>query len=253
MIKVIKAGGKLIENEQVLDDLCNKLSVYYPYCVLVHGGGSMAGQLSARLGMETQMYEGRRITDASTLEVTVMAYAGLANKKIVACLQSKQVNACGLSGCDMGVVVSHKRAFTDIDWGYVGDIDRVKEEVLAFLLDRGILPVLSPITCSVTGQLLNTNADSVAAATAIALSRRYDTELVFCFDKPGVLEDMEDENSLIPLIDRKKYQELLEEKSIHTGMLPKLENAFKTLEAGVKRVRLTSPSDLEGGTVIVGE
>ena len=253
MIKVIKVGGKLIENEQVLQDLCNKLSAYYPYCVLVHGGGSMAGQLSARLGIETRMHEGRRITDASTLDVTVMAYAGLANKKIVACLQSKRVNACGLSGCDMGVIVAHKRTVTDIDWGYVGDIDQVKEEVLAFLLEKEIMPVLSPITCSETGQLLNTNADSVAAATAIALSKRYDTELVFCFDKPGVLENIQDENSVIPLIDLEKSTVFLAEIIIHAGILHKWEIAFKTLDAGVKRVRLTSPSDLEGGTVIVGE
>ena len=129
----------------------------------------------------------------------------------------------------------------------------MKEEVLAFLLERKIMPVLSPITCSAAGQLLNTNADSVASATAIALSRKYETELVFCLDKPGVLKDIQDENSVIPFIDRKTYKELLKEKNIHAGMLPKLENAFKTLDAGVKKVRLTSPADLEGGTVLMKE
>lgn len=253
MIKIVKVGGKLVENERILDELCNKLAVYYPSCVLVHGGGSMAGQLATRLGIETRMHEGRRITDALTLEVTVMAYAGLANKKIVACLQAKRINACGLSGCDMNVIVSHKRAITAIDWGYVGDIEQVKEEVLAFLLERKIMPVLSPITCSAAGQLLNTNADSVASATAIALSRKYETELVFCLDKPGVLRNIQDENSVIPFIGRKAYIELLKEKNIHAGMLPKLENAFKTLDAGVKKVRLTSPADLEGGTVLMKE
>ena len=203
--------------------------------------------------LECWYIEGRRITDALTLEVTVMAYAGLANKKIVACLQAKRINACGLSGCDMNVIVSHKRAITDIDWGYVGDIEQVKEEVLAFLLERKIMPVLSPITCSAAGQLLNTNADSVASATAIALSRKYETELVFCLDKPGVLRNIQDENSVIPFIGRKAYIELLKEKNIHAGMLPKLENAFKTLDAGVKKVRLTSPADLEGGTVLMKE
>ena len=162
MVKVIKIGGKLIENEAVLDELCDKLMDLYPDCVLVHGGGSLAGQLSARLGIETRMHDGRRITDRETLDVTIMAYAGLANKKVVAALQARGVNACGLSGCDMGIVVSHKREVKDIDWGFVGDIDRVKAENLAYLLDKKIMPVVSPITFDLSGQLLNTNADSVA-------------------------------------------------------------------------------------------
>lgn len=250
MIKVIKIGGKLIEDDKVLGCLCDKLSVYYPHCVLVHGGGSMAGQLSSRLGMETKMHEGRRITDEATLEITVMTYAGLANKKIVSCLQSKKMVACGLSGCDMGVVVSHKRSNSGMDWGFVGDIDTVNEKMLALLLENGIMPVISPITCSPAGQLLNTNADSVASAVAIALSRRYETELVYCFDKPGVLKDAEDNSSVIPQMDRETYDVLRKEGYIHSGMLPKLENAFKTLESGVKKVRLTSPENPDGGTVI---
>lgn len=250
-VKVIKIGGKLIENDKILDCLCEKLTVYHPGCVLVHGGGSMAGQLSSRLGIETRMYEGRRITDLETLEVTVMAYAGLANKKVVACLQSKGVNACGLSGCDMGIVMSHKRKDASMDWGFVGDIDAVKAEALALLLEKGIMPVISPITYSREGQLLNTNADSVASAVAVALSGRYETELVYCFDKPGVLRDVEDGTSVIPEINEKRYTGLKSEGIIHSGMLPKLENAFKTLKGGVKAVRLCSPGDLEGGTVIV--
>lgn len=253
MVKVIKIGGKLIENEAVLDELCDKLMDLYPDCVLVHGGGSLAGQLSARLGIETRMHDGRRITDRETLDVTIMAYAGLANKKVVAALQARGVNACGLSGCDMGIVVSHKREVKDIDWGFVGDIDRVKAENLAYLLDKKIMPVVSPITFDLSGQLLNTNADSVASAVAIALSRLYEVELVFCFDKPGVLTDVDDESSVIPSIDRIRYQEYATQGVIHSGMMPKLENAFKTIDAGVKSVRLTNPDNLRGGTVIVGE
>lgn len=253
MIKVIKIGGKLIENEAVLAGLCDKLMKLYPDCVLVHGGGSLAGQLASRLGIETKMHDGRRITDRETLDVTIMAYAGLANKKVVAALQARGVDACGLSGCDMGIVVSHKREVKEIDWGYVGDIDRVKAENLAYLLDKKIMPVVSPITFDLSGQLLNTNADSVASAVAIALSRLYEVELVFCFDKPGVLTDIDDESSVIPSVNRTQYQEYVTQGVIHSGMMPKLENAFKTIDAGVKSVRLTNPDHLIGGTVIVGD
>lgn len=250
-IKIIKIGGKLIENDKILGCLCDKLSAYYPHCILIHGGGSMAGQLSSKLGIETRMHEGRRITDRETLDVTVMAYAGLANKKIVACLQSKKINACGLSGCDMGVIVSHKRQVNDIDWGFVGDIDTVNAENLAYLLDKKIMPVLSPVTFDLSGQLLNTNADSVASAVACAMSRMYEVELVYCFDKPGVLTDINDENSVIPSINRIQYKEYIEKGLIHSGMIPKLENAFKTIDAGVKTVRLTDPAHLDAGTVIL--
>lgn len=250
MLRIVKIGGKLVEDSKVLGCLCEKLSAYHPCCVLVHGGGSMAGQLSSKLGIETKMHNGRRITDAQTLEVTVMAYAGLANKRIVAGLQSAGVNACGLSGCDMGVIRSHKREVADMDWGFVGDIDAVKAECLKGLLEKGIMPVLSPITFDQKGQLLNTNADSVASAVAIAMSRLQEVELVYCFDKPGVLKDINDEASVIPAMNFEEYQAYLESGVIHSGMIPKLENAFKTLAAGVKSIRLTHPAQLDRGTRI---
>ena len=187
MIRIIKIGGKLIENDAVLNGLCDELSACYRDSVLVHGGGSMAGQLSARLGIRTRMIDGRRITGRETLEVAVMAYAGWANKKLVAALQV---------------------------------------------------------------QLLNTNADSVAGAVAVALSRIDDTELIFCFDKPGVLLDVNDADSVIPVLDKEKYAGYLEQGAIHAGMIPKLDNAFKTIKAGVKSVRLTDPCHLDGGTVL---
>lgn len=249
-LKVIKIGGKLIENDMILSRLCDKLSACYPDCILVHGGGSMAGQLSSKLGIETRMHEGRRITDRDTLDVTVMAYAGLANKKVVAALQSRGMNACGLSGCDMGIIVSHKREAGNIDWGFVGDIDSVNSEALIYLLNKKVMPVVSPITFDKKGQLLNTNADSVASAVAVAVSRVYETELVYCFDKPGVLRDVNDDTSVIPAMNAALYKEYAEKGLIHSGMLPKLENAFKTLAAGVSSVRLTSPENLDGGTVI---
>lgn len=250
MFRVIKIGGKLIEDNHVLSGLCDELARCASECVLIHGGGSMAGQLSSRLGIPVIMHEGRRITGQETLEVTVMAYAGLANKKIVAALQSRGVNACGLSGCDMGVVRSHKREVKDIDWGFVGDIDEVNAEVLEDLLKKQIMPVLSPITFDQQGQLLNTNADSVAGAVARALSKISDVELVFCFDKPGVLLDVQDDTSVIAELNEEKYGQYLQQGLIYSGMIPKLDNAFQTLKAGVKAVRLTNPDHLQGGTLI---
>lgn len=250
MLRIIKVGGKLIENDARLSCLCEQLSTCYPDCVLIHGGGSMAGQLSSRLGITIHMHAGRRITDQETLEVAVMAYAGLANKRVVAALQSRGMNACGLSGCDMGIIRAHKREIKEIDWGFAGDIDEVNAEVLAGMLGKKIMPVLSPITFDKYGQLLNTNADSVAAAVAIALSRMCEVELIYCLDKPGVLMDVNDEGSVIPVLCEEKYRYYLGQELIYSGMIPKLENAFKTIGAGVKRVRLTNPENLEKGTVV---
>ena len=188
MSKVIKIGGKLIEDNARRDSLCDAIAQMAgsTRIVLVHGGGAMAGKLASRMGVETHMHDGRRITDAATLEIAVMAYAGLANKKITASLQAKGVNSCGLSGCDMGIVLSHLRPVGDIDWGYVGDIEKVNAEAIHCLLGAGILPVISPITFDSSGQLLNTNADSVASGVAEALAAADEVEMVFCLDKPGV-------------------------------------------------------------------
>ncbi len=250
-IKVIKIGGKLIENREVLARLCDGLSSLGEPFVLVHGGGVLGSQLATKLGVEVKMHEGRRITDEPTLEIAVMAYAGLANKRVVAALQARGVNACGLSGCDMAVVKSHRRPVKDIDWGFVGDVDNVNADVLAMLLGAGAIPVVSPITFSPEGELLNTNADSVASAVAMGLASKYEVELVFTLDKAGVLLDVEDESSLIPTITPQLYKELRDEEKIHSGMIPKIDNAYKTIEAGVDKVRITSPDNLTGGTVVV--
>lgn len=249
-IKVIKIGGKLIENVDVLASLCDHLASLDEAFVLVHGGGVMGSHLAEKLGVEVKMHEGRRITDAATLDIAVMAYAGLANKRVVAALQARGVNACGLSGCDMAVVKSHRRPVKDIDWGLVGDVDTVDADVLALLLDNGAIPVISPITFSPEGELLNTNADSVASAVAMGLARKYDVELVFTLDKAGVLLDVDDESSLIPTITPALYTELRAAEKIHSGMIPKIDNAYKTIESGVGAVRITSPSNLTGGTVV---
>lgn len=252
MLKIIKIGGKLIENGELLNKLCDSLVDFAPDFVLVHGGGLMAGELATKLGIEVKMHEGRRITDKATLDIAVMAYAGLANKRVVAALQQRGINACGLSGCDMRCVTSHKRPVKDIDWGYVGDIDKVNGEMLTTLLKQQIIPVISPITSDGGSQLLNTNADSVASEVAKEMARHTDNvEMVFCMDKCGVLEDINDDNSTIPIITRKKYAELLESGKIFSGMLPKLENAYKLIDAGVTSVRLTNPDNLNGGTLVI--
>ena len=250
-IKVIKIGGKLIENSEVLARLCDGLSSLGEPFVLVHGGGVMGSQLATKLGVEVKMHEGRRITDEATLDIAVMAYAGLANKRVVAALQARGVNACGLSGCDMAVVKSHRRPVKDIDWGLVGDVDSVDADVMAMLLGAGVIPVVSPITFSPDGELLNTNADSVASAVAMGLAERFDVELVFTLDKAGVLLDVNDESSLIKTITPALYAQLRAEEKIHSGMIPKIDNAYKTIESGVDSVRITSPYDLSGGTLVV--
>lgn len=252
-VKVIKIGGKLIENGEVLSSLCDSLASLDGKFVLVHGGGVMGSRLAEQLGVEVKMHEGRRITDAATLDIAVMAYAGLANKRVVAALQSRGVNACGLSGCDMAVVKSKRREVKDIDWGFVGDVDKANGEVLSMLIEKGITPVVSPITFSAEGELLNTNADSVASAVAVGLSEFADVELVFTLDKAGVLLDVDDPRSLIATITPSIYAELKAENKIHSGMIPKIDNAYKTINAGVGAVRITSPENLSGGTVVVKE
>ena len=252
-VKVIKIGGKLIENGDVLSALCDVLSALKEPFVLVHGGGVMGSHLAEQLGVEVKMHEGRRITDAATLDIAVMAYAGLANKRVVTALQKRGVNACGLSGCDMAVVKSKRREVKDIDWGFVGDVDKANGEVLAMLIEKGVTPVVSPITFSAEGELLNTNADSVASAVAVGLADYMDVELVFTLDKAGVLLDVEDPQSLIAKITPSLYAELKAENKIHSGMIPKIDNAYKTIDAGVGAVRITSSDNLSGGTVVVKE
>ncbi|MDR1414889.1 MAG: acetylglutamate kinase [Odoribacteraceae bacterium] len=250
---VIKIGGRLVEHPPLLERLADTLARRPHPFIVVHGGGVLADTLSLALGIETRVIGGRRVTDEATLRVAVMAYAGWVNKTIVAALQRRGINACGLSGCDGRLITSTRRPAGEIDWGLVGDVDRVDAPALARLLAGGITPVLSPITLGADGQLLNSNADGVAAAVAAAMREHQPIDLLFCLDKPGVLLDAADPSSLIPRLTRARYRELHLAGAIHSGMIPKLDNAFKAIAAGVHSARLLHPDDLgnpDAGTTI---
>ncbi|MBZ9630514.1 acetylglutamate kinase [Salegentibacter sp. LM13S] len=238
VLKVIKIGGKLIENEVKFAEFLNDFVALEGPKILVHGGGNLATEIAGKLGYKTQMFEGRRITNADSIKVITMVYGGLINKSIVAKLQALQNNALGLCGADGMSIVSKKRPVKEVDFGFVGDVERVNSEFINSILKQQITPVFSAISCTEDGLLLNTNGDSVAAEIAKAMSSIYETELYFCFEKKGVLADAEDDDSVIEKITRKRYKELLEEKVISDGMLPKLHNCFQALEGGVKNIFL---------------
>jgi len=238
VLKVVKIGGKLIENETKFAEFLNDFVALEDPKILVHGGGNLATEIAGKLGYKTHMFEGRRITDADSIKVITMVYGGLINKNIVAKLQALKNNALGLCGADGMSIVSKKRPVKEIDFGFVGDVEKVNSEFINSILKKEITPVFSAISCTEDGLLLNTNGDSVAAEIAKAMSSIYETELYFCFEKKGVLADAEEDDSVIEKINREKYQELLEEKVISDGMLPKLHNCFQALESGVKNIFL---------------
>lgn len=239
-ITIVKVGGKIVENPETLNQLLHDFSALPGKKVLVHGGGRTATDMASRLGIETHMVEGRRITDADMLRVVTMVYAGLVNKNVVARLQGCGVNALGLTGADMDVIRSHRRPLKNgIDYGFVGDVDHVDGERLSMLVEAGITPVMVPLTHNGQGDMLNTNADTIAAETAKALAAHYDVTLVYCFEHAGVLTNPDDEESVIPLITREKFELLKADGTVSGGMLPKIENSLAAVEAGVKRVVIT--------------
>ena len=251
-LTVIKVGGKIVEEEATLNQLLADFSAIEGYKVLVHGGGRSATKLAAQLGIESQMVHGRRITDAETLIVVTMVYGGLVNKNIVAGLQAKGVNAMGLTGADMNVIRSVKRPVKDVDYGFVGDVEKVNAELLGNLIRQGVVPVMAPLTHDGQGSMLNTNADTIAGETAKALAELFDVTLVFCFEKKGVLSDENDDDSVIPVITPELFKEYVEKGIIQGGMIPKLENSFSAIDAGVSQVVITLASAIhqEGGTII---
>ena len=237
-LTVIKIGGEIINNPEQLQVFLADFSRLNEPKVLVHGGGKIATALSAKLGIETRMQEGRRITTKENLEVVTMVYAGLINKNITASLQSQQCNAIGLSGADASVIVASKRPSKPLDYGYVGDIQSINSKVIDTFVQSQMVPVFSAICHDGKGQLLNTNADTIATEIAIAMSEKYDTELIYCFDKKGVLMDVNDNDSVVEKINTDVYRNLREQKVIHDGMLPKMENAFHALNHKVSKVMI---------------
>lgn len=252
-LTLVKVGGAVVEDDARLDALLAAFAAIDGRKVLVHGGGRRATAVASRLGVETQMVGGRRITDQAMLEVVTMVYGGLVNKNVVARLQACGVDAIGLTGADGGVILSHKRPVKDVDYGFVGDVERVDADRLATLIEGGLTPVLAPLTHDGRGHLLNTNADTIAAEAAKALAARYDVTLMYCFEKPGVLADPDDDASLIPVITRQDFARLAAYGTVSGGMLPKLENAFSAISAGVSRVNITLSTAIDGrhGTMIV--
>jgi acetylglutamate kinase len=246
-LTIIKVGGKIVEDPESLIAFLKDFSLIAGRKILIHGGGRSATQLSEQLGIESRMTDGRRITDEETLKVVTMVYAGWINKTIVARLQALKLDAMGLTGADMNLILSAKRPVKEIDYGYVGDVKEVNAPVLVELLEQNYVPVLAPLTHDGQGQLLNTNADTIAAETAKALAYDFNVRLIYCFEKKGVLLDEKDENSVISILDAESFEKYKEEGIIQAGMIPKLENAFQALTAGVKEVIITCATNMNTG------
>lgn len=252
-VTIVKVGGAVVEDDQQLEQLLHDFSAIEGRKVLVHGGGRKATKMAERLGLETQMVNGRRITDTDMLEVVTMVYGGLVNKNLVARLQAEGVNALGLTGADGNVVKSHKRPLKDgIDYGWVGDVDHASGRMLSNLIEAGITPVMAPLTHDGEGHILNTNADTIASETAKALATYYDVTLVFTFEKKGVLRNPDDDDSVIPTITHADFERYKADGTISGGMLPKIENALNAVDAGVSRVIITHAKAIgKTGTVIL--
>ncbi|WP_373787107.1 acetylglutamate kinase [Bacteroides heparinolyticus] len=252
-LTVIKVGGKIVEEEATLHKLLDDFAAIGGHKLLVHGGGRSATKLAESLGIESRMVNGRRITDAETLKVVTMVYGGLVNKNIVAGLQARGVNALGLTGADMDAIRSVKRPVKEVDYGFVGDVKQVNAALLADLICKGIIPVMAPLTHDGEGNMLNTNADTIAGETAKALASLFDVTLVFCFEKRGVLRNENDDDSVIPHITPDEFKQYVAERVIQGGMIPKLENAFEAIASGVSEVIITSAAAIgeEGGTRMV--
>ena len=260
-ITVVKVGGAVVEDEAQLQQLISDFADIPGPKVLVHGGGRRATKVAAQLGIESHMVNGRRITDANMLDVVTMVYGGLVNKHLVASLQAKGINAIGLTGADMNIISSHRRPpktmtvdgeETTVDFGFVGDVDRADGLAIASLLAQGITPVIAPLTHDGMGNMLNTNADTMAAETAKALAEEHAVSLVFSFEKAGVLADADDDTSVIPVITRDSYNDLCARGVISGGMMPKIENALDAVDAGVKKVVITLATKIAsgGGTTV---
>lgn len=245
-LSVVKIGGNVIDNPDFLELFLKDFSKIEGAKILIHGGGVLASNMSKKLGLETKMHQGRRITDLETLRLVTMVYAGWINKSVVAKLQALGCNAIGLSGADANLIPSIRRDPEPIDFGYVGDVDTdsINNSFFAVLLENGLCPLMSAITHDQSGNLLNTNADTIASSIAIAMTKNYKVKLIYCFEKDGVLSNPDDDSSLIPLITKEKYIDLKASGVVTDGMIPKLDNVFKALEKGVSEVYIKSAKNL---------
>ena len=256
---VIKIGGNIIDDKMKLKSFLKDFSSLSEKKILVHGGGKLATRMAEELGIEQKLLDGRRITDAETLKIVTMVYAGYINKNIVATLQSYDCNALGLSGADGDSILAHKRVHPGMDYGFVGDVDAVNSDLISTLLKKNIAIVFAPITHDQQGQLLNTNADTIAQEIAKTMSDLYDVELIYAFEKSGVLLNADDDSSVIPEINPSYYQELKDKKKIFAGMIPKLDNAFAALKSGVNKIIIGKAEDLKqitegkSGTAVINE
>ncbi|MCU0339497.1 MAG: acetylglutamate kinase [Spirosomaceae bacterium] len=242
---VVKIGGNVIDNPHALSQFLQRFASLPQQKILIHGGGKIATQVAAKLGVETQMVEGRRITDQAMLDVVTMVYGGLVNKNIVAQLQSIGANALGLTGADAGVIRARKRAVKEIDYGFVGDVEQVNAEVLAGFVQSDLLPVIAPLTFDASlASMLNTNADTMASAVAAALASRFEVNLVYCFEKKGVLSNPDDDDAVIPTLTPTSYANYKATGVINKGMIPKLDNAFAALQNGVSQVTICHADEL---------
>jgi acetylglutamate kinase len=249
-LSIIKIGGNIIDNPTELSQFLFDFSKIEGYKILVHGGGKSATKMAESIGLIPQMIDGRRITDAAMLDVVVMIYAGQINKSIVAQLQANSTNVMGFSGADGNLIQSDKRNHPTINYGFVGDVKKVNTQLLETLLSNGIVPVFCAITHDGKGQLLNTNADTIASELSIALSEVFDVTLNYCFEKPGVLYDAEDDSSVIENINQELYSRLKAEKAIHSGMIPKLDNCFNSLSKGVQKIKIGHHRMLQDKTAL---
>ncbi|MBQ7361331.1 MAG: acetylglutamate kinase [Bacteroidaceae bacterium] len=245
-ITIIKVGGKIVEERESLMQLLDRFAAIEGEKVLIHGGGRSATRIAEKLGIESRMIDGRRVTDEATLGVVTMVYGGLVNKNIVAGLQARGVNALGLTGADCNVIHAHKRPVKEIDWGFVGDVDGADGKMLSALIEQGIVPVVAPLTHDGKGNMLNINADTMAAETAKALAPYYDVTLTYCFEFPGVMRNPEDATSVIPEIRTDDYRMFKEQGIVSGGMIPKIDNAFNALNNGVKKVIITRADSIDG-------
>ena len=246
-LTIIKVGGKVVENEASLNALLDQFVRISGNKLLVHGGGSTATEIAGKLGIETKMVNGRRVTDKDMLDVVTMVYGGLVNKKIVAGLQARNCNAIGLTGADLDMIRAKKRPAEPIDFGFVGDVEEVNSKELRLLIDENIVPVIAPLTHDGKGALLNTNADTITSEIAKELSNYFSVYLFYCFEKKGVLLDENDESSVIYDIDQNTFNDYIESGVISGGMIPKLENAFSAKRKGVREVLITNTENIATG------